>query len=616
MDMALQHTMYNFPKLNRRNKMYNMQKHCSNNYRGYQTPSPLLTVGKYSRFANNNDQIVEYEYDAPLICLESYFEENKIKDGHLYDNLTEYKKNNIDSNDKTIVDFLNSLNISDKFNSNNVLYEESIKFLKYLVFNNKLHKKKYENLKVILTTILFESNSNKIDASKLEEHEVIDFFSYNFNNFRKDKTDSVLNELFEKNGAMTINKDLNIDLKLSDDDEIKSYSQKKAGDLLTLQREGLKVEIVNREIDHENKRKHYISIFDLLFVMGKKFKPYILEEYFSENGNYYQNRFKPSRFIMLTGEPSRKPKSILDLLFNLVDYNNERLHYVLNWLAYFFKYLKKSQVALAFIGDEGPGKGILFFIIKKLFGEEYCITINDEILNSRFKAKFTENKLFYNFDEIKFNTSKKNNSYLKALITNKSISVEEKYVTIEKEIELYGQCIFSSNDLKALYLHPSDRRYTVMNTGTPLSKNNYLNFGNYANLEIAIDEELEDFAKYLKNYDVDITLANTALDTPEKRMIINASKDHLEDFHAAIINKKESYFEELNIENSVLFHNIISDFKRNRINRVNIAKAYNALFGRNISTKALLEKLREFQPYDTYESINYHSGSAHYYQLP
>jgi len=52
-----------------------------------------------------------------------------------------------------------------------------------------------------------------------------------------------------------------------------------------------------------------------------------------------------------------------------------------------------------------------------------------------------------------------------------------------------------------------------------LLKNNYLNFGSFENMEIAIDEDMDDFAKYLKNYDVDTALANTVLDTPEKRMI-------------------------------------------------------------------------------------------------
>jgi hypothetical protein len=48
------------------------------------------------------------------------------------------------------------------------------------------------------------------------------------------------------------------------------------------------------------------------------------------------------------------------LILHLVNYDRQRLYWVINWLAYFFQRLKKSQVALVLLGEQGAGKGIFF----------------------------------------------------------------------------------------------------------------------------------------------------------------------------------------------------------------------------------------------------------------
>ena len=366
-----------------------------------------------------------------------------------------------------------------------------------------------------------------------------------------------------------------------------------------------------------NNQTHLLSTHDLKFIQEEKFRPRVLKEYFEEDGVCYRNTFAPTKYMQLTGELLKEPKAILDLLYHLVNYDTTRYHYLLNWLAFFFKYLKKSQIAIVLIGDQGAGKGILFYIISKLFGEKYCITINDTSLNTNYKAKIIENKLFINLDEISLNTSIKNESFIKALITNPSISLEEKNVTMEKETELHGQCLFTSNNKKALQLPKDDRRKVVLSTGGNLINNNYLNYGSYDNLKLAVDSNLEDFAKFLKNYEVDIRLANIALDTPEKRVMINASQDNLADFHKAIIDMDIFYFSELQETNMSLYNTIHFNFNRGLIDRADMTKAYNALYsGKNISTKDLMAKLRELKPQDIFTDENMsHSGSIHYYHL-
>jgi len=579
----------------------------------YKTPKPHISKW----FSSDDAQAVEYDFEMSLLYLESYFKDNKIQDAQFYQYYEEYIQDKIEIDKNSLQDFLQQLINNKKLTGDKKLYEDIMKFLNYAVSNNMLHKKKYEFYKEQLTKVLFLNNENKVKIDYSSKYKELDYSEYKVNNFRINNNNSILNALFEQDGAIFMTKSGKISMKLSKNDKFDSYSKKEAEVLLKLKLKS-SVKITEEDINDDEINIESISIYGLILVMGTIFKPYTLEEYLYQDGAYYRNIFKPSKYLMLTGKPYRQPTAILDLIFNLVDYNNERYHYLLNWLSFFFQYLKKSQVAIALIGDQGTGKGILFSIISKLFGEEYCITINDESLNSKYKAKLVEGKLFFNLDEIKFNTSKKNDSFIKALITNPSVSVEEKNVTMEKEIELYGQCLFSSNNLKAIYLDESDRRYTIFNTGNSLPKIDSLGFGRFENIEIAIDDEMEDFAKYLKNFNVDIALANTALDTPEKQMIINASKDNLKDFHAAIVDKKIIYFDELSETNIPLYTNLYSNFNKNRIDRADITKAYNALFsGRDISTKELLSKLREIQPYDTFTKDNMiHSGNAHFYKLP
>ncbi|QOY51351.1 hypothetical protein [Candidatus Sulfurimonas baltica] len=125
-----------------------------------------------------------------------------------------------------------------------------------------------------------------------------------------------------------------------------------------------------------------------------------------------------------------------------------------------------------------------------------------------------------------------------------------------------------------------------------------------------------DFSLYLKNYDVDIALANSALQTPEKDVIINATKDTLKDFFNAIRDMNIAFFDILQDTHPELFANIVMDFNCYKINRANIKKAYNALYQANISSTSILSKLRAFKPYHLFTDDNKsHIGSTHYYNL-
>ena len=156
--------------------------------------------------------------------------------------------------------------------------------------------------------------------------------------------------------------------------------------------------------------------------------------------------------------------------------------------------------------------------------------------------------------------------------------------------------LITSNESYVLEVEPSDRRYTIFNTAGNIAKKDFLGYGSYEKFASQIERELEDFALLLKGYPVDVKLANTALDTPEKMALIEATTDKYTLFAKAIINKDLLFFEDLRNGNFNLFKELKEDFLNNRINQALIPKIYNAIFDENIASKTLMRRLRNIEP--------------------
>lgn len=359
---------------------------------------------------------------------------------------------------------------------------------------------------------------------------------------------------------------------------------------------------------------------DLKIVVDEVFNPFNNYEFIEiGNGAYHLNRFKPTSYMQLENSQvifNYNNSSIYKLILHLSNGDIERANWIINWLAYFFKNLKKSQVALVLLGVQGAGKGIFFNeIIKPLFGENFTKTVNDKSLSSSYLGGLVENTLFFNLDEITVSKLKsgKIKNLLKELITNQSISLEKKYKNFNKSIPIYGQVLITSNEVYALEIEPSDRRFTVFTTGGNLSHCNFLGFGSYAILSNAIKNELQQFALYLKSIRVDVQMANTALNTIEKDNLIQQYQianykpikitklqKNVKEFIEAIKCKNFNLFNTIVDENKFqLKSEILWDLEHNIFKVENLFPAFKTLYGnRNFSTGS--ELLRELQKYDPY----------------
>jgi DNA-binding transcriptional regulator YhcF (GntR family) len=403
-----------------------------------------------------------------------------------------------------------------------------------------------------------------------------------------------LNQIFFNGGGIWLNCNGEICYRFKENGAVTVQPHNKANIVFT--------NYLNREIKlikGTNEHQADIKANDLMMVSNDTFNPHKLEEFYLDNHLHYRNTFKPGKYLQIAEGEHKEPKAILSLMKHLADGNEEYYHYFVNWLAYFYQGLKKSQVSIVLRGNQGAGKGIFYNeVIKRIFGSDYCIQVNDKTLNTNFLGGIVEGRLFFNLDEISHNVAGNKNikNFLKALVTNDSITAEKKHQNVEGETKLFGQVLITSNEPYIIEVETSDRRFSIFSTGDNLKKCNYLGFGNYDSFSLQIEKELNDFCKYLKSYKVNVSLANKALDTAEKRALINSTNDKFKLFTNAIKNKDKTFFNELEEEAPHLYNTLIEDFQKDRIQKENMTKYFNELFDEEIKSRTLNNKLRIIEP--------------------
>lgn len=449
-------------------------------------------------------------------------------------------------------------------------------------------KKDIEKKKAPLEKVELRKNDNSIISNK------IDFSKYKFNNWLLKKENETLNQIFSNGGGIWLNCNGEICYRLKEVGTVFIQPHNKANIVFT--------NYLNREIkliSGTKERQADIKANDLVMISNDTFNPFKLEEFYQVDYLYYRNTFKPTKYLQVVEKQQKEVKAILSLMKHLVNGNEEYYQYFVNWLAYFYQGLKKSQVCIVLRGNQGAGKGVFFDeVIKKIFGDKYCIQVNDKTLNTNFLGGIVEGRLFFNLDEISHNVAGNKNikNFLKALVTNDSITAEKKNINIDGETKLFGQVLITSNEPYIIEVETSDRRFSIFSTGDNLKKYNYLGFSNYDNFSKCINEELEDFCQYLKSYKVNVSLANAALDTAEKKALVNSTNDKFKLFTNAIKNKDLKFFDELEDEAPHLFNTLVADFEKNRIQKENLTKYFNELFDEEIKSKTLNNRLRAVEP--------------------
>lgn len=447
-----------------------------------------------------------------------------------------------------------------------------------------------------------------------------DFSNFIRDNFKKTQENNAINELEEKGCGIWVNLNSRICIRTAPYAPYQEYTVTKAENILTvLLGRPIKIE-TKKSIEEIKNKENTIHISEFLLIETEEFNTDEMQEFYEQDGHWHLNLFKPSKYLMLSAGHYNYPTATLRLVEHLVNYDKQRAWYFLNWLAYFFQTLKKSQVSILFKGVQGSGKGTFFKIIRALSGEEYCIEINGDSLKSNYLGAAIENMLFINLDEISYLTIGKSSfsSFLKALITNDFITAEKKNVDLVRPTKLYAQTILFSNDEHPVEIEVSDRRFTVFTTGCNLDQTNFLGYGSYSQLEDAIHNELEDFAIFLKSFNVDFEQANTAMYTPEKAAMIDMTANTLGSFVNAIITRNLLYFQPLQYVDFALFNNFTIDLQNNVVRQKYLILVYKILYplDKTIKTaKMLIKHMELINPYLFGEPNLLKSNGDKFYRL-
>ena len=145
------------------------------------------------------------------------------------------------------------------------------------------------------------------------------------------------------------------------------------------------------------------------------------------------------------------------------------------------------------------------------------------------------------------NKSRKNvKNFIKQLVTDFQVQSERKYEDAATE-RIFGNVLITSNESYVLEIEPSDRRYTVIQTGQDLKKAGW----NIPKALKDIRSELHGFADFLRRYDVDWVDYHKALDTPEKQALIASTTDRFSFFVAKLKEGNPNYFETMVYEQGI-----------------------------------------------------------------
>ncbi len=139
--------------------------------------------------------------------------------------------------------------------------------------------------------------------------------------------------------------------------------------------------------------------------------------------------------------------------------------YLIQWLANSVQTPEdKPGTALTMQSDQGAGKGMVGEYIRPIYGANFCQLSSSEMLFGRFND-WLAGKIIVFGDEATWPGDKRGVDKLKALITERHIMIEKKFVPAIS-IDNFARYIFTTNHEHAAPAEISDRRFVVLKPST------------------------------------------------------------------------------------------------------------------------------------------------------
>lgn len=219
----------------------------------------------------------------------------------------------------------------------------------------------------------------------------------------------------------------------------------------------------------DERRKEYTG--------GLKFRPDQPTEFMTPNGLAY-NLW---RGWQVKPKPGTWDKLKAHLLEVVCRGNEEHYTWLMDWMADMFQDPANPKgCAVVMKGVEGSGKGTIVEAIGRTIGRHYKHLTQEEHLTGRFSGHLEDALLIF-ADEVVYGGSKKHAGTLKALVTERNLTVERKGIDAYQ----YYNCarlMIASNEDWFIPAGPESRRWFVLETSS--DKANNINWFNAIHREL------------------------------------------------------------------------------------------------------------------------------------
>lgn len=354
-----------------------------------------------------------------------------------------------------------------------------------------------------------------------------------------------------------------------------------------------------------------IPLNALPMILGEKFSVN-KEQFIKESNGIYINKFYPNSCLAdtanlifnigniyplcsgkyNTGNKMDQDKyyHVMQYLYHISGYRTDGFNYIMCWLSNMIRYITNNTMnsdlfrsVLILRGGEKSGKEIFFNqIIQPIFGNEYCLKIDDKTLSKKNIEKEKSNKIFYNFDNISSSSLKD--------IENKELIRD---ILIKRDKNIVG--IVITTDKKYIPYDLSGVEYVVLDLPDDI-KTMYIpdEFHSQLSLKYDLSVDLDTFSSILKCYnyskeilyikDMDITKKATLEDCIiEFASELASSQNMLNQIDKVKWNNTDETFENI----KKLYD------KHKKVERKYIYEVFKQKYDYDISATTLYKKLKE-----------------------
>ena len=464
---------------------------------------------------------------------------------------------------------------------------------------------------------------------------------FDFNNMMKTKSEeeSRSKDFFKE----MYSNDISIWMDLEGNICYKAYSCNKVFSTTTQKLELLLSNILQMsvKIDPQGKNEEIANLklytSDLPLVVGEFFAPDKKEEFIQDvrqdrKNMFYINTFVPkSHFvynkrsfendIMFKYTDYSYLSHIAQYLFYISSYNISKFYYIMEWIKTLYLGVSRDKTFFL-IGSKQSGKEFFYtHIIKEIFGDSYCLEIDDDFLKSKDIASKLHNKICYVFKNIS----------LKSIENIKTRTLLKKLLCLDQYVDTNGISCNMSRTIKLILaeneylmdLMQEDNYavfYTPANIGEMKTFNPKSNDGIMVNFDRRIvsnllREDIINFSLFLGSYEVNNSAAIFVLPHKDegKKNTLLLTQNRIESFAKAIINGDFLYFHPIKGLKQDLYIELEKDFNDKKwIKQKNLIKCFDALYPDTIisnNPKGLMAKLRKYDE-EFFHKSNIKNGSG------